>query len=71
VGTPDWVRSLTAEMAPMPELWNRLLALHVADSSGRCCACTTPGTGAPAAHWPCAIYLVAQQARQRHDDLTA
>jgi hypothetical protein len=65
--TPDWVASMTRVLAVMPELSNRLLVLHVSDGSGRCCACTRAGTGAPSAPWPCAIHIVAHRAMRRHD----
>ena len=43
-------RPLSAALAAMPDLRNRLLAAHVPDASGRRCrACTTPGTGTPGA----------------------
>ena len=41
-------RPLSAALAAMPDLRNRLLADHVPDASGhRCRAGTPPGTGTP------------------------
>jgi hypothetical protein len=62
----DWVRGVTLALAPMPEVWQRLLGLHLADASGRCRACTRAGTGIPGAAWPCAIQIVAERARLRY-----
>ena len=56
-------RPLSAALAAMPDLRNRLLADHVPDASGhRCRARTTPGTGTPGAHWPCRIREAAEAA---------
>ena len=57
-------RPLSAALAAMPDLRNRLLAAHVPDASGRRCrACTTPGTGTPGEHWPCRIREAAEAAQ--------
>jgi hypothetical protein len=57
-------RPLSAALAAMPDLRNRLLADLVPDASGhRCRACTTPGTGTPGAHWPCRIREAAEAAQ--------
>ena len=57
-------RPLSAALAAMPDLRNRLLADHVPDASGhRCRACNTPGTGTPGAHWPCRIREAAEAAQ--------
>jgi hypothetical protein len=37
--------SAAVELAPMIEVWRRLLADHVPNSYGRCRACTQGGTG--------------------------
>jgi hypothetical protein len=68
-GDVDWARAMALALAPMPELCQRLLGLHVTDGSGRCRACTRAGTGIPAAAWPCAIQIVAQRARLHHLEL--
>jgi hypothetical protein len=61
-----WVSSLALALVPMPDLWDRLLDLHTGEgATGRCRACTRPGTGLPGAPWPCAIHIVATQARTR------
>jgi hypothetical protein len=65
-GDADWAQAMALALAPMPELCERLLGLHVADGSGRCRACTRAGTGIPAAAWPCAIQIVAERARLHH-----
>lgn len=62
----DWVQNMTQVLASMPQLWQRLLGVHVADGSGRCRGCTRAGTGIPAAAWPCAIQIVAERAGLRH-----
>lgn len=54
------------ELAPMVEVWERLLALHVPDRTGRCRTCTQGGTGLPGTPWPCALHGVAELARRRH-----
>lgn len=53
---------LAVELARQPETTQRLLALHVPDGNGRCRACTTPGTGRPAAPWPCVLHFYASAA---------
>ena len=53
--------SMAAVMSQMPDVWRRVLAEHVADQTGRCCACSAnPGD---AASWPCQTYKVAHHAR--------
>jgi hypothetical protein len=59
------VSDFAGELAGMPEIVHRLLLLHVADSLGRCRACTRPGTGKPAAAWPCALHFYADAAQQQ------
>lgn len=59
---------LVAVLATMPDSIARLLAEHQPDpQSGRCRACTTPGSGTPAAQWPCPVYRLAEQAQQVRD----
>lgn len=59
---------LAAELAPMVDVWKRLLAQHVPDRSGRCVVCTKGGTGLPSTPWPCSIHGIAEMARRRHDE---
>ncbi len=56
-----------AELAPMVDVWRRLLDEHVSDRAGRCRTCTMGGTGQPAVSWPCTLHGVADLARHRHD----
>lgn len=62
---PD-ARRLAAELAPMVDVWQRLLAQHVADGGGRCRTCTQGGTGLPVVRWPCSLHGIAELARHRH-----
>ena len=57
---------LADELAPMVAVWERLLATHQPDRSGRCRTCTQGGTGLPGTHWPCALHGLADLARRRH-----
>ncbi len=57
---------LAAELAPMTDVWQRLLDQHVPDRGGRCVRCTKGGTGIPSTPWPCSIHGVADLARRRH-----
>lgn len=50
------------ELADLPGLTERLLALHVPAAHGRCRACTKPGTGIPSAVWPCVLHFYAAAA---------
>lgn len=58
---------LAAELAPMVDVWRRLIAQHVPNRSGRCRTCTKGGTGLPSTPWPCLLYGIAEMARGRHD----
>lgn len=60
------IRRTAAELAPMVEVWERLIALHTPNRAGRCRMCTKGGTGLPSAPWPCSVYGVAELARRRH-----
>ena len=60
LGMKDFAR----ELAGLPDVTGRLLRLHVPDQHGRCRACTTPGTGIPAATWPCVLYFYAAAAEE-------
>jgi hypothetical protein len=58
---------LVEVLGGMPGLWERLIAQHTPDRTGkRCLACTTAGTGTPGAAWPCAIRGLAEAARRCH-----
>lgn len=61
------MRRLAAELAPMVDVWQRLLAQHVPDRSGRCRVCTKGGTGLPTLQWPCSIHGIAELAQRRHE----
>ena len=51
-----------AELAPMVEIWFRILGDHVPDADGRCAACT----GVRRTAWPCQVRALAERARQWH-----
>ncbi|WP_232662076.1 helix-turn-helix transcriptional regulator [Pseudonocardia sp. TRM90224] len=55
-----------AALAPMVEVWFRMLEEHVPDADNRCTACT----GVRNTPWPCALHAVAEQARQWHASRT-
>ncbi|MFC4944482.1 hypothetical protein [Pseudonocardia sp. GCM10023141] len=63
------LRRLAAELAPMVDVWQRLLTLHQPDRNGRCRMCTKGGTGLPSSPWPCSIHGIAELARRRHDSV--
>ena len=63
------VSALARELARLPGVTQRLLALHVSDGRGRCRACTTPGTGLPGAEWPCALHFYASAAEDVRQQL--
>jgi hypothetical protein len=63
---PEQLR-VAAELAPMVEVWQRLLAQHVPDRAGRCRTCTKGGTGLPTTPWPCVIHTIADRARSVYD----
>jgi hypothetical protein len=65
-GMPEQQR-VADELAPMVEVWQRLLAQHVPDRAGRCRTCTKGGTGLPTTPWPCVIHGIADMARRSHD----
>jgi hypothetical protein len=58
---------VATELAPMVEVWQRLLAQHVPDRAGRCRTCTKGGTGLPTTPWPCVIHTIADHARSVYD----
>ena len=62
------LHQLAIELAPMVDVWKRLLAQHVPDRAGRCVVCTKGGTGLPSTPWPCSIHAIAEMARRRHDE---
>ena len=51
-----------AELAPMVEVWFRILSDHVPDEDQRCRACT----GVRRAAWPCPVRALAERAPQWH-----
>lgn len=55
---------LARELSTLPEVTQRLLELHVSDGHGKCRACTRPGTGIPAAAWPCVLHFYATAANE-------
>jgi hypothetical protein len=66
VGQPPQPAPFADALYPMPGLWERLIAEHIPDPTGRRCrACTTAGTGSPGTPWPCRIRDVAEGARTR------
>jgi hypothetical protein len=64
---PTQMTRLAAELAPMVAVWERLIAQHIPNHSGRCRKCTKGGTGLPSTPWPCTVYGIAEMARRRHD----
>lgn len=54
--------SMSALLAQMPDLWQRVLREHVSDGRGRCVACRDD-SGVHGA-WPCLSYVAADQARR-------
>ena len=62
------LHQLAIELAPMVDVWKRLLAQHVPDRAGRCVVCTKGGTGLPSTPWPCSIHGIAEMARRKHDE---
>ncbi|WP_037079562.1 hypothetical protein [Pseudonocardia spinosispora] len=60
----DGMSPLASVMAAMPDVYEQLIAEHVADSSGRCMSCRNHGTaGVP---WPCTLRVIAEDARSVH-----
>lgn len=49
-------------LAPMVEVWFRILTVHLPDSDDRCRACSS-GTA-----WPCSLRSLAELARREHAD---
>jgi hypothetical protein len=58
------LNELARELARMPGVPQRLLAVHVPDEHGRCRACTASGTGLPDGKWPCALHFYASAAEE-------
>lgn len=63
---PGDLHQLAIELAPMVDVWQRLLAQHVPDRAGRCTTCTKGGTGLPSQPWPCSIHAIADRAREAY-----
>ncbi|MDN5861575.1 MAG: helix-turn-helix transcriptional regulator [Pseudonocardia sp.] len=59
-----------AALAPMVEVWFRMLMDHVPDAGHNCTACTHGGTGARHTPWPCALRTVAEVARREFTRVT-
>ena len=55
-----------AALAPMVEVWFRILTEHVPDPDFRCRSCTSAGTGTLSTPWPCSLRSLADRARARH-----
>ena len=55
------------ELAPMVDVWGRIMDEHVADDTGRCRACTRGGTGYRSEQWPCVLFSLAMQARTHYE----
>ncbi len=49
-------------LAPMADMWQRLLAEHVPDRQGRCVACQWQTRAAD--RWPCTVYDLAAAAQR-------
>jgi hypothetical protein len=64
---PTQLRQTAAQLAPMVDVWERLIDEHIPNRSGRCRKCTQGGTGMPFVPWPCVVYGIAEMARKRHD----
>lgn len=55
--------SFAAELSTMPDVIERLTAVHRPTVDGRFCrACTTPGRGTPRVPWPCPLAVLARDA---------
>ncbi len=65
---PTQLRLAAAQLAPMVDVWERLIDEHIPNRSGRCRKCTKGGTGMPFVPWPCVVYGIAEMARRRHGD---
>jgi hypothetical protein len=65
-GIPEQQR-VADELAPMVQVWQRLLAQHVPDRTGCCRTCTKGGTGLHTTPWPCVIHGIADMARRSYD----
>jgi hypothetical protein len=58
---------LADQLAPMVEVWQRLLDQHQPDPAGHCRTCTKGGTGLCTTPWPCVIHGFADMARLSHE----
>lgn len=54
--------ALAAALAPMQEVWQGLLTMHVPDRDGRCMACRWQTRSAD--QWPCNVYFLAAAAQR-------
>jgi DNA-binding CsgD family transcriptional regulator len=66
--TADDPRGAAAALAPMVDVWFRILADHAPDAELRCRTCTSAGTGARSTPWPCSLRTLAELARRQHAD---
>jgi hypothetical protein len=66
-GTP--VRVWAQYLAADDHVWRRLLALHVADSTGHCAGCRSATGGTPV--WPCILHALALEVRAINRRLAA
>jgi hypothetical protein len=57
---------LAAELARMPGVAERLLAVHAEDGSGRCAVCSS-GRQTARYVWPCQLHLLATRAIEVRD----
>lgn len=59
IGTPS---AAAIALAPMVEVWQRLLTDHVPDQQGRCMGCQWQTRSADL--WPCGVFCLASAARR-------
>jgi hypothetical protein len=63
VAQGTWLE-FVAELATRWDVIERLMADHRPNAAGLCVECTTPGRGTPRESWPCALWTLADAARQ-------
>jgi hypothetical protein len=56
--------AFVAELATRRDVIERLMTDHCPNAAGLCVECTTPGRGTPRESWPCALWTLADAARQ-------
>ncbi|WP_433276723.1 hypothetical protein ACQPZA_35335 [Pseudonocardia xinjiangensis] len=52
-------------LSVMPDVFTRLLVVHIDDGDGWCSECRTPGRGTAHVRHPCSLTTVATRARER------